>query len=211
MGGLHGSARREDSETARTLVYDSAATAGPPVLGGDSEAGMGGGGVRRSAKASAAPSATHAAPTRNASSIAASQCSREGVAAGLQRASVVGRDRSQHREAERAGHLQRDVDDAGGEACVLARHVRHGDREQRDERQAGAQAENEQGEEHQGEVGRVLAEPRQQQQPGRRQDEPGSRTRRGPKRAMRRAVMPAESAPTVSDSGRKATPVRSAL
>ena len=36
-------------------------------------------------------------------------------------------------------------------------------------------------------------------------------TARGPKRAMRRAVMPAESTPTTSDSGRNATPVASAL
>ena len=44
---------------------------------------------------------------------------------------AVGRDRSEHGDAERAGDLHRDVDDAGGEAGVGGRHLRHRDRQQR--------------------------------------------------------------------------------
>ncbi len=63
----------------------------------------------------------------------------ERVAARAQRLRVIGRDRAERRQADRAEQLHRDVDDPRGEPRVLRRRVGHPHRQQRQER--GARAE----------------------------------------------------------------------
>ena len=70
---------------------------------------------------------------------------------------VVGCDRAERRQPDRPEQLHRDVDDPGGEAAVLRCRVGHPDRQQRQERGAGAEPEREEREEQAGEVAGVHA------------------------------------------------------
>ena len=118
--------------------------------------------------------------------VAAGQRAGQRVPAGAQRLGVVGRDRAQRGQADRAEQLDRDVDDPRGQARVPRGRVGHADRQQRQERRARAEPEQQEGEEQAGEVARVDALHGEQQQAD---DDPGEPARQ--RRAPRRSAPPA--------------------
>ena len=73
--------------------------------------------------------------------VAAGERAREPVSAGLERFRVVGCDRAERREADRAEQLHGHVDDPRREPAVALGRVGHAEREQRQERRSGTEAE----------------------------------------------------------------------
>src|ERR1700728_4066925 len=77
------------------------------------------------------------------------------VPAGAQRVRVVGCDRSERSQADRAEQLHRHVDDARGKPGVAGSRIGHPHRQQRQERRTGAKSEREERKEQPWEVARV--------------------------------------------------------
>ena len=123
-----------------------------------------------------------------------------------------GGEAGEDRQAERAAHHERGVDDARGQAGFARLDVAHGGQQHRVEGDAGAEAEQDHAREHVGDEAPVDRRPREEQRARPRPAAgPPPAARLMPKRMTSLAERPSENAPMIRLAGRKASPTCSGL
>ena len=129
-----------------------------------------------------------------------------GAAARVGRAGLGRGEAREHREAERAAHHERGVDDARGEARVALVDAAHRREQQRIEGDAGAEAEQQHARQHVDDEAAVDRRAREERQAERGAGEPADEGPADAERLTTQAEMPSEHIAMITLPGRKARP-----